>query len=415
MSEFSAVFFEKSSIKLEDKFSSSAVSVVDTSGLVEGTSDGALDNRGNRFTPPEAKDEQKWRLSKASRKVLHDHDVRCSIRACGLPGKDTAHISLRPVAVRDGSTRLAVDGVTHCGSARCPHCAPLRASDVSARVGAVLKAVHANGYGAAFATWTMRHDRNTRLSNMRTVQTKAISAMQRGGLWNRLLRDGLVGFIRVFEVTWGARTGWHLHVHAIVIHRDGAKAAVSAGQSLTGRWIDLLAKAGHIAVGSGQKVVPVSEDKGLSDYGVADLRSWGMASEMAAGWKKTGKRPNRLNVPELLALAAEGDRLAGQKYAEAVAALSGQRLLVVGPRLKGTLDLDFEEIADEQAPELEAQDEKPVGLLQVSVWKRAANHPRFDHAWIICITKKLAITEGIEWCDVHRLIWERVMACPPPD
>lgn len=125
--------------------------------------------------------------------------------------------------------------------------------------------------------------------------------------------------------------------------------------------------------------------------------------------------PNRLNVPELLALAAEGDRLSGQKYAEAVAALSGQRLLVVGPRLKGILNLDFEDIADEQAPELEAQDEKPVGLLQVSVWKRAANHPCFDHAWIIRMTKKLAITEGIEWCDVHRLIWERVMACPPPD
>jgi len=374
-----------------------------------------LDNRGNPFTPPEPKDEQKHRLSKAVRKILHAHGVRRSIRACGLPGKDTAHISLRPVAAQDGSTRLAVDGVTHCGSARCPHCAPLRASDVSVRVGAVLQAVHSNGYGAAFATWTMRHDRKTSLAEMRKAQTEAISAMQRGGLWNRLLSDGLIGFIRVFEVTWGPRTGWHLHVHAIVIHRDGAKAAVDAGQSLTGRWINLLAKAGHIAVGSGQKVVPVSEDKGLSDYGVADLRSWGMASEMAAGWKKTGKRPNRLNVPELLALAAEGDELAGAKYAEAVEALSGQRLLVVGPRLKRILGLNFEDIADEQEPELEAQDEKPVGLLPVAVWKRAANHPVYDHAWIIRIAKKLAIIEGIEWCDVSLLIWHRVIGDVPPD
>lgn len=55
MSKFSAVFFEKSSIKLEDKFSSRAVSVVDASNLVDGTSDGALDNRGDPFTPKRPK------------------------------------------------------------------------------------------------------------------------------------------------------------------------------------------------------------------------------------------------------------------------------------------------------------------------------------------------------------------------
>ena len=375
----------------------------------------ALDRIGDPFTPPEHKDEQNWRLAKASRRSLFQNGVHRSVGACGMPGKDTANVSFRKMKAHDGSSRISTDGVSHCGSARCPRCAPLRASDVSGRVGAVLKAMNDCGFGGAFATWTMRHDRNTILSDMRKAQSAAISALQRGGLWNRLRRDGLVGFIRVFEVTWGVRTGWHLHVHAILIHEAGSEAAVQAGQALTGRWIDLLAKAGHVAVGSGQKVKPISQDQGLSDYGVSDLRGWGVAAEMAAGWIKTGKRPDRFNVPELLAFAAEGDTLAGQKYAEAVEALSGQRLLVVGPRLKAALDLDFEAIADEEPPELEAQEEGTIGLLSSSVWKRAANHPRFDHAWIICTVRKLSLVESIEWCDVSLLIWQRVMGDDPPD
>lgn len=369
----------------------------------------ALDRRGDAFTPPVDRDAQKWRLAKAARAALYANGVRASVGACGLPGADTAVIGFRAVAV-EGGQKLAVDGVAHCGSARCPRCAPLRASDVSARVGSVLKAASANGAAVSFLTLTARHDRKTSLTDVRAQMGKAWSALQRGGLYRRLQKEGLLGIVRVWEVTWGKRTGWHLHCHALVIHSGGMDAALQGGCDLSGRWIDVLGKYGLKAVMQAQDVRPVDADHGLGDYGAKTLRGWGVAAEMAAGWHKTGKVPSRLSIPDLLALAAEGDVLASARYAEAVAALKGQRLLVVGPRLKAALSLDFDDIADEQPPELEEQSEEKLGLLSAAVWKRAAVNAHFDHAWIIRSIRQMVLRDGLWPPDVFALLARRVMA-----
>lgn len=370
----------------------------------------ALDRRGNAFTPTVDRDAQKWRLAKAARAALYANDVRASVGACGLPGADTAAIGFRAVAVEGGGQRLAVDGVAHCGSARCPRCAPLRAADVSARVGAILKAADKQGAAVAFLTLTARHDRKTKLADVREQMGKAWSALQRGGLYRRLQREGLLGIVRVWEVTWGPRTGWHLHCHALVIHQAGMDAALQGGRDLSGRWIDVLGKYGLKAVMKAQDVRPVDADHGVGDYGAKTLRGWGAAAELAAGWHKGGKKPARFSIPDLLALAAEGDVLAGARYAEAVAALKGQRLLVAGPRLKAALALDFDDIADEQPPELEEQPEEKLGLLTSAVWKRAAVNVNFDHAWIIRSIRQMILQDGLWPPDVFELLARRVMA-----
>lgn len=277
---------------------------------------------------------------------------------------------------------------------------------ISDRVGQTLEAAYAGGFSVALMTLTVRHDRKTALKDEREVMTEAFRRLQHGGLWTRLKRAGLAGLVRVPEVTWGARTGWHLHIHTLVIMKGDA---VAAGRSLVDRWLHLVQVAGFSAAMEGQDVRPINRDSGLGDYGVKGLRSWGPALEMAGQWVKTGKRPGRMGVAELLALAAEGDKLAGAKYAEAVRDLKGMRCMTIGPALKRALGLTFEDPADEEAVEVESQAGEVLGDLCGAVWAKAAGK-RQRGAVVRLIFKH----RDVEWCDVERLIWNRIMGREPP-
>lgn len=366
-----------------------------------------LDTRGNPSTPPPQKRaENRWFLADAARSSLHSNGVEASIRACGMASHGSPVVTFRCEAVDDEDDRIAVDGVRWCGSVRCPRCAPIRASVISDRVGQTLEAAYAGGFSVALMTLTVRHDRKTALKDEREVMTEAFRRLQHGGLWTRLKRAGLAGLVRVPEVTWGARTGWHLHIHTLVIMKGDA---VAAGRSLVDRWLHLVQVAGFSAALEGQDVRPINRDSGLGDYGVKGLRSWGPALEMAGQWVKTGKRPGRMGVAELLALAAEGDKLAGAKYAEAVRDLKGMRCMTIGPALKRALGLTFEDPADEEAVEVESQAGEVLGDLCGAVWAKAAGK-RQRGAVVRLIFKH----RDVEWCDVERLIWNRIMGREPP-
>lgn len=368
---------------------------------------GRLDNRGNPFTPPPSKRaENRWKLADAARASLHFHGVEASIRACGMASHGTQKVEFRCESVEGGGERIAVDGVRWCGSVRCPRCAPLRASVISERVGQVLESAYSGGFNVAMMTLTVRHDAKTKLADERSVMMDAFRGLQRGGLWRRLKADGLAGLVRVVEVTWGQRTGWHLHIHCLVLSQGDA---VAAGQALTGRWLDLVKSSGMDATEAGQDVRLIDRDAGLGDYGTKGLRSWGVALEMAGEWRKTGKRPGRMGVAELLALAAEGDGLASAKYAEAVAALKGMRVMVLGPALKKALGLVFEDPGDEDEIELDRQAGELLGDLAAAVWHEAARKKK--RAGVVRLVFEL---RDVEWCDVERLLWNRIMGREPP-
>lgn len=335
----------------------------------DGSRSGQLDTGGHAFTPsPQKKAENRWKLADTARHSLISNGVESSIRACGFAAYRSHAVTFRCESV-ENHHRIAVDGVSYCGSVRCPRCAPVRASAISERVSKTLEAAYNGGFSVAMMTLTIRHDRKTALSDERRVMTDAFQALQRGGLYRRLKRDGLAGLVRVPEVTWGARTGWHLHIHTLVIMKGDA---VAAGRFLVDRWLHLVQVAGFSAALEGQDVRPINRDSGLGDYGVKGLRSWGPALEMAGQWVKTGKRPGRMGVAELLALSSEGDKLAGAKYAEAVRDLKGMRCMTIGPALKRVLGLTFEDPADEEAVEVETQEGEVLGSLQPNVWILAA-------------------------------------------
>lgn len=307
-----------------------------------------------------------------------------------------------PAVVSTNGERLRFSGLQNCGSARCPRCAPVRAGQLSHRVGAVLDAARANGFQVQFVTLTAHHTIKTRLSDMRRVLADVYRRAWDGQAMARLKREGLKGGVRFWETTDGPKTGWHQHAHVLVIS-ETAENCEEAAQHLKGRWVDLLAKRGWKASLQVQDSRPVTEGyQQLGDYGSMDMRGWGLAAEMAAGWFKTGRRPDRLSIPELLALAHAGDRWAAKRYAEAVEALSGQRLFVLGPKLKAALglssvtDLDEESVLPEEA---EADDGwKQLGLVGGSLWGEIGSK-RPAAALLIW---RCAVQRGETWATVTR-------------
>jgi hypothetical protein len=326
-------------------------------------------------------------------------------------------VEFRSRRLPDGSgERLSVLNLAWCGSARCPRCAGHVASKLSERVAAVLAASRHAGFGAGFLTFTVSHGPGVSLLVLREVLAATWRALQRGGLWRRLKREGLLGIIRTWEVTWGSGSGWHPHAHGLVLHRDGPEAAVAAGRALMGRWLALLGGAGWYASPLGQDVRPVTDGAGLGDYGVKSLRGWGAAAEMARGWQKDGRRPDRLSLPQLLALAVAGDPVAAARYAEAVEALKGQRLLVVGPSIKEALGMvgvqDVPDLVDGEALDLVEDDGELVGTLDGLAWATACD--RRMSAWVVREIK--ARWRSVPWAVLRRDLRGAILHGPePPD
>lgn len=340
-----------------------------------------LGNYRDQPTPPLSEERAsgalRFSLLKTAGRILATHGVKSSIRSCGASRPDmSADVSKgdfrprMPVTIATNGERLRFSGLQNCGSARCPRCAPVRAGQLSHRVGGVLDAVREQGFHVQFVTLTAHHTIKTRLSDMRAVLGDVYRRCWDGQAMSRLKREGLKGGVRVWEVTDGPKTGWHLHAHVLVISETAENCEKSA-QHLKCRWVDLLAKRGwksSLAVQDSRPVTAGYEQ--LGEYGTLDMRGWGLAAEMAAGWLKTGRRPDRLSVPELLALAHAGDKWAAKRYAESVQALSGQRLFVVGPKLKAALGITSVTDLDEgsEMPEEGADGWKVLGLVDGFVW-----------------------------------------------
>lgn len=144
------------------------------------------------------------------------------VRKCGVvthtPGGSVA------VRVREGVAGLA--GVVTCGSVwACPVCAAKILARRAVEVGGLLAAAQARGHVLGFVTLTMRHERGQSLADLWAAAVKGWRRAITGKAWQAAkCRAGCVGWVRVWEVTYG-RHGWHVHVHAVMVLRAGAEAS----------------------------------------------------------------------------------------------------------------------------------------------------------------------------------------------
>lgn len=183
-------------------------------------------------------------------------------------------------------------GLATCGSVwSCPCCAAKIAAHRAVEVADVMAAVHAAGGSAYLVTLTMRHHAGQALDVLWDACSAAWGAVTSGKAW---VADqaGLLGWCRVVEVTHTPRSGWHVHVHALLAwdHQvDDTRAQWVAFRAWR-RWDAALRRRGLDSTpvrGLDARPVRVGAD-GLGDYFTKAAR------EVTASYAKdsrTGRSP----------------------------------------------------------------------------------------------------------------------------
>lgn len=151
-----------------------------------------------------------------------DHSKLKSIRGCRRSARDeSAGVTL---TVSPDGQQLGRKGLNRCASVwACPVCeAVIRGQRATDADKAITEHVRRGGM-VLFVTFTVRHWSNHDLEDLIRVQVREVwkgllsgrkwARSQAGNLRNRL---GVVGTIRVIEVTVGQVNGWHPHLHVAV-------------------------------------------------------------------------------------------------------------------------------------------------------------------------------------------------------
>ncbi len=169
------------------------------------------------------------RVRWSARRTLWTGSGLQRVRNCGrIPRSLSSGVA---IMVRRDSTGNVIDsgysGLQHCNSVwSCPVCAAQIASQRQMLVSEVLTRWHARGGRAMMITLTVRHDRTQSLKTVWDAVAKGWSRATNGRSWDVLGSlfgvDGRLPWLRFVEVTHG-KSGWHVHVHALVLLGEGAQ------------------------------------------------------------------------------------------------------------------------------------------------------------------------------------------------
>jgi len=257
----------------------------------------------------------------------------------------------------------------------CADAIARRRRDDLAAADAVLRGA---GYCRYFVTFTLRHGRGDALDTLIGQLSASLRKWrQRRGV-RRILDDaGFQGQARTVEVLHGAN-GWHPHAHALfVLERELTPDEV---ETLERQWVDVLRKAGGDGLeGVALDVQPVRSGGGdgdsISDY----LCKTGTAAAISHEIAGTGKSASAGRSPAMLLRdSSHGDRDAGARFAEFVAAMKGKAQMYWSPGFRAASSLDPADDED-AASEAEASGDEtdddaevlalPAGAIWVLNWQ----------------------------------------------
>lgn len=191
--------------------------------------------------------------------------------------------------LRDGMAGYS--GLATCGSVwSCPVCSAKILVRRAFEIGAVLGEAQAQGYKLAFGTLTMRHRRGQSLDHLWGAARKAWTRAISGKAWKGAQkRAGIVGWVRVWEVTTGPN-GWHVHVHFVLILDESADSGTveDVCSGMFGRWSSGLQAVGLEApLRKGQEWHLVGgESGGIAEY-LAKITDGTIAGPDALGLELT--------------------------------------------------------------------------------------------------------------------------------
>lgn len=300
---------------------------------------------------------ERYCLQSVVRKILsHERVARC-------------HRQLRPsrthVEIYMGKERAYYGGLMTCGSLwNCPVCAASISQDRRQDLKAGMEYWKKNGGQVLMATETVPHYNHQPLIQVLQCITNARRLMRKRKPWIRLAKQiGLVGTVRMLEVTWGVN-GWHVHCHELLFLRDKVENLKELEELVYPMWRDACITAGLVAPDR-KHGLKIEDGSQAAEY----ASKWGLEDEMTKGHIKVAK-PGNFSPWDLLRKVRDDVAVDhfGNLFREYAKAFKSKRQLVWSDGLRDLLGLGAEKTEEEAAAAIEDGAEL-LGLLSVHDWR----------------------------------------------
>jgi hypothetical protein len=203
----------------------------------------------------------------------------------------------------------------------CPICSNRRAWERRGHLLKLIEYTQAEGLTLVMLTLTSSHDLGTSLLGQRLMMKKAKGLLTGRGPFKKGLLRHMTGSVTATEVTHGARSGWHLHFHYIVVlnlrHIPVSEREEEARRLGEMAWPAWEGAATNVGLHVSRKAFSVDVGEAVAQYpadGEKVEGGWTLADEATRGAVKSGSGRHPF---ELLRLSCdEGDASARELFIE---------------------------------------------------------------------------------------------------
>ena len=136
---------------------------------------------------------------------------------------------------------MVTTGVVRCGSVHaCPVCSARICKERADELVRTIESHRRQGCFVYLLTLTTPHERRDELAGLHLGITKGWRAVWSGSVAKRASKAiGVEGYARATEVTFGERSGWHPHLHAVFVLRYELAPELTPAEMLELRACDL--------------------------------------------------------------------------------------------------------------------------------------------------------------------------------
>lgn len=263
-------------------------------------------------------------------------------------------------------------GVRSCGAVWvCPYCAVRVGAHRAEELRRGITAARKRGLSVTLLTFTAQHYRHQRLPWLLGAATRAHRRMRGSRAWRSwAARAGYTGSVRNLEVTYGAGTGWHPHIHALWFSEHALSPALirdlrilySAAAEKEGLYTD--SAAGLVASNA-----PARIEGYLNKLG---KQSWAGPEELTLSALKKAREGQRLSPFDLARAyqsAADADQAKYYRrlWGTYLRAFKRHKQLFWSRGLRALLGLQ-KELTDAQAANLEQSEAAPIFTFSRRIW-----------------------------------------------
>lgn len=239
------------------------------------------------------------RIKAEYRSILRDVSLIDRVCKCGITPRRSSGVGITVDMNRKPNQRLSgFRGLYSCGSVwACPRCAAIIGTRRADEVSEVLQNHSEAGGHGVMLTLTLAHSIHHDLNDIWDTVSDAWKNFTNNRKWVTMRKGGgLSGYIRGTEATVSTKTGWHVHLHILLLF-DSANSAfdclVQSG-TIFQAWSAAVHNLGRgfWAGKYGQDVTPFFYDEdsaAIGEYLFKSSQVWSVADEITRWSIKKGK------------------------------------------------------------------------------------------------------------------------------